>query len=663
MSDTPPGPEASAEQHSPDQLQEQMSNLLLTDSTNNNISSMAEHSGKASSTPQQQSSVAFSQTLNGQTGSHSKSATEQQKPSSLQALQASRAGSSSSSSRPPEQDVGSSSQLVAGLEGPLSALREMVGWPVRHAAAAAQLGVVWPRGLLLHGPPGCGKTLLVKAVAERRLRGEFEAAAAQAAAGQVVIVFLDEVDALCPRRAAGGGHNQHEARVVAQLLTLMDGAAVLEQQPAAPAGTGAAAAGNGRVLVVGATNRPNALDPALRRPGRLDKEVEVGVPDAQQREQILRLHCQGLQLAPDVDLQALAAGCHGYCGADLAALAREAAMHAFSSAAAALLNSNETQQGTALHALATTAAAGAAPAGVISAADFAAALHRVGPSIVRGAAVEVAPMSWQEVAGYDSVKQRLQQAVEWPLRHAEAFKRLGLTPPRGVLLHGPPGCSKTMLARAAATGSKATFIPLSCAQLYGMYVGDGEAQLRDTFKRARQASPSIIFLDEADALAPRRQEGGGDQGGAPDAGLRLLSTLLTEVDGLEETQGVLLLAATNRPAALDPALLRPGRLDVLLYIPPPDAAGREAILRLHTRGMPLADDVDLAALAMSCQWYTGAELAGLCREAAMAALREDLLGAQQVAAKHFYAALRSSSPALTADQLTKYEAWGRQFSR
>eukprot|EP00879_Flechtneria_rotunda_P009372 GHRR01009812.1.p1 GENE.GHRR01009812.1~~GHRR01009812.1.p1 ORF type:complete len:539 (+),score=230.52 GHRR01009812.1:983-2599(+) len=459
---------------------------------------------------------------------------------------------------------------VAGLEGPLGLLRELVGWPLQYAAVAAELGVEWPRGMLLHGPPGCGKTLLVKAVAEefgavlhtvtpgsvfgaylgeseRRLREVFEAAAADAASGQLVIVFLDEVDALCPRRGSAGGSRQHEARVVAQLLTLLDGAGALEATAAAETelatvGHGAisrdfdtAGRQQGRMVVIAATNRPNALDPALRRPGRLDREVTISVPDATQRAQILRLHCQGLAISPDVDVHSIASSCHGYSGADLAALVREAAMHALSSAAACILGS-----GAAASQVAASADSSTSDLGLVTHENFAAAMQRVGPSIVRGAAVEVAPVGWEQVGGYSNIKKRLQQAVEWPLRHAGVFKRLGLSPPRGVLLHGPPGCSKTMLARAAATGSKATFIPLSCAQLYGLYVGEGEAQLRDTFRRARLASPAIIFLDEADALAPKRGEDGGVDaaaGGGPDAGLRLLSTLLTEIDGLEETQG------------------------------------------------------------------------------------------------------------------------------
>ncbi|GBF97186.1 hypothetical protein Rsub_10047 [Raphidocelis subcapitata] len=606
---------------------------------------------------------------------------------------------------------GGEAPRVAGLEGPLQALRELIGWPQLYAAEAAALGVSWPRGLLLHGPPGCGKTLLVQQVAaefgaslhtitapsvfgafvgesERRLRDAFASAASEAAEGGLAVVFLDEADALCPRRRAGGGGGggQHEARVVAQLLTLLDGAdAGGGGGGGASGGASGGAAPRGRVVVVAATNRPNALDPALRRPGRLDREVAVPVPGPEQRAAILSLHTSGLRLAPDVDLAALAGSCHGYSGADLAALAREAAMAAFSRAAAAAFPSAPLAGGAAA-AGAAAAAAGAAAAtpggggggggggagfeesdGLVAAADFLAAMSRVGPSIVRGQAVELPPLAWDEVGGYPQIKRRLQQAVEWPLRHAPAFSRLGLAPPRGVLLHGPPGCSKTMLARAAASGSGATLIPLSCAQLYSMYVGEGDSTLRDAFARARMAAPAIIFLDEADALAPGRGDGGGggDEGGGggPDAAMRLLAALLTEMDGLEASPGVLVLAATNRPAALDAALLRPGRLDALIYVPPPDEEGRLATLRIHTRAMPLAGGVDLPALARATAGFTGAEVAALCREAALAALREDIEGASEVAARHFEAARAAAAPALTAAQLAAYESWGRQYAR
>ncbi|KAK9812818.1 hypothetical protein WJX72_004297 [[Myrmecia] bisecta] len=543
---------------------------------------------------------------------------------------------------------------VAGLTQALAALRELIGWPLMYADEATAIGVCWPRGLLLHGPPGCGKTLLVRSVAqefgalvhsvsaasifgaytgesEQRLREAFEAAHADAAAGRPTVVFLDEIDALCPRRDAG---KQHEARVVAQLLTLLDGA-------------GGRRASAGHLSVVAATNRPNAIDPALRRPGRLDREVAISVPNLQDRAAILQLHARALPLGGNVDLAGLAAACHGYSGADLAALCREAAMHAMASDAEAFLEGRSDSAGVSL-------------TGHVSQGDFQAAMQRVGPSITRGSEVDVPAVRWEDIGGLEEVKRRLQQAVEWPLLHEAAFKRLGLAPPRGVLLHGPPGCCKTTLARAAATASKATLLALSGAQLYSMYVGEGEALLRDIFKRARLAAPSIVFLDEVDAVAGRRAEGQGtaNGGGGAEAGVRLLSALLTEMDGMELATGVLVLAATNRPQAIDPALMRPGRFDLLLYVPPPDAAGRLQTLQIHTRSMPLAADVDLQALADSTDLFTGAELEGLCREAAIAALREDLEGASEVAARHFHTARAATRAALTAQQLQQFASWG-----
>eukprot|EP00198_Chlamydomonas_reinhardtii_P002273 XP_001691609.1 cdc48-like protein [Chlamydomonas reinhardtii] len=613
---------------------------------------------------------------------------------------------------PQVPESGTAGSRIAGNPTALQALRELVAWPVLYAAQGAALGVRWPRGLLLHGPPGCGKTLLVQAVAaeagavlhvvtaarvtgaytgesERRLREVFAAAQADADAGRVAVVFLDEVDALCPRRDGG---RSHDSRVVAQLLTLLDGAATGRatglqgqgqqgQGQQGPASTSAPQ--KGHLVVVGATNRPNALDPALRRPGRLDREVLVALPDAAQRADILRLHTRGLQLAADVDLAAVAAACHGYSGADLAAATREAAMAALAEVAAAALGIGASAAADSSDAAATAdggdpvgatadgagdgstgfagwgvgglMSAGPLPALVVRAAHLATAMKKVRPSIVRGAEVDIAPVSWEHVGGLEEVKRRLRQAVEWPLMHAAAFERLGLSAPRGVLLHGPPGCSKTTLARAAATASGATFLALSCAQLFCMYVGEGEAALRDCFKRARAAAPTIIFLDELDAVAGRREEGGEGGGGVggPDAGVRLLTTLLTEMDGIELAAGVLVLGATNRPGAVDPALLRPGRFTTLLY------EGRRAALQVHSRKLPLAPDVDLAAVAAQTHNYTGAELAAVCREAALAALREDLQGAEQVAARHFAAAVAAVRPALSAAELDTYAAWGR----
>ncbi|GIM01113.1 hypothetical protein Vretimale_5952 [Volvox reticuliferus] len=583
-------------------------------------------------------------------------------------------GTSSSSLLPPKSMTTSpqsasgstAAAQVAGMQTALQAVRELVVWPVLYREDGAALGVRWPRGLLLYGPPGCGKTLLVQAVAaevgaslhvvtaarvtgaytgesERRLREAFARAQEDADAGQVAVVFLDEVDALCPRRDGG---RAHDSRVVAQLLTLLDGATTGDN------GSGGGCKGGGHLVVVGATNRPNAIDPALRRPGRLDREVLVALPDPEQRKEILGLHTRGLQLAPDVDLAAVAASCHGYSGADLAAVAREAAMAALAAVAAEMFGPIG---GRSLDA--EMKALQPPPVLTVRQDHMTAALRKVRPSIMRGAEVDIPPVSWDDVGGLEDVKRRLRQAVEWPLRHAAAFERLGLTAPRGVLLHGPPGCSKTTLARAAATASGATLLALSCAQLFSMYVGEGEAALRDAFKRARMAAPAILFLDEIDAVAGRRVGGGGG-GGGPDAGVRLLTALLTEMDGIELASGVLVLGATNRPGAVDPALLRPGRFSTILLVPPPDTAGRLAVLRVHCRRMPLAEDVDLEAMAEETDMYTGAELAAVCREAALAALREDLEGASHVSARHFTAALRTVQPALTPEQLKAYLDWG-----
>ncbi|KAF5839903.1 P-loop containing nucleoside triphosphate hydrolase protein [Dunaliella salina] len=427
---------------------------------------------------------------------------------------------------------GGASSSVAGAAEALQALRELIGWPSMYRNEGAALGVQWPKGVLLHGPPGCGKTLLVRSVVEElgaalhiasasdvfgaylgesegRLRAVFEAAQKDADEGRTTVVFLDEVDALCPRR---DGQRQHESRVVAQLLTLLDGAASGGGRGAMPArGMHKQQDMKGHVVVVAATNRPNALDPALRRPGRLDREVVVPVPSATERAAILRLHTQGLQLHPRVDLASIATSCHGYSGADLAALAREAALHSLTRAASHLMHNTAPTSQQSLPPL-QQHWNGSAPraaniqveaaVGHVEPDDFQEAMKRVGPSIVRGMEVEAPHTSWEDVGGLPDVKKRLRQAVEWPLCHPEAFQRLGLAPPRGVLLYGPPGCSKTTLARAAASASKATLLPLSCAQAFSMFVGEGESLVRDVFRRARQASPSIIFLDEVRPCCP-----------------------------------------------------------------------------------------------------------------------------------------------------------------
>jgi len=453
---------------------------------------------------------------------------------------------------------------------------------------------------------------------ERNLREAFAAAQRSCDGGTPTLLLLDEVDALCPVREAGA---EHDARLTAQLLVLMDGA-----------GGGGASAGAARLLVVGCTNRPEQVDPALRRPGRFEREVEVPTPDAAQRADILALHARSLPLCPLLSLSSVAAACHGYSGADLAALAREAAMLAIEEAAQAA----------------------DAPLRPLTAADFAAARRRVGPSIVRGLAAEAAPVLWRDIGGLDDCVRRLRQAVEWPLRHGARFERLGLRAPRGVLLHGPPGCCKTQLARCVAHSSGVTLVPLSGAQLFSCYLGEGERLLRSAFARARAAAPAILLLDEADGVAARRDE--RDAAGGSGAEERLLSCLLTELDGLHPLAGVLLLACTNRPRALDAALLRPGRLDVRIFVPPPDEAGRLEVLRVHTRNTPLAACADLAALAAATERATGAELKQLVAEAAMRALRQDAQAAE-LRGEDLEHALQGWKPALSEQALREYASF------
>ena len=423
--------------------------------------------------------------------------------------------------------------------------------------------------------------------------------------------------------------------------------------------------------MVATTNRPNALDPALRRPGRFDVEVEISLPSAKQRLAILRVHARALPLARDVDLEQVARTAKGYSGADLAALCREAAMASIRDAAGGFAPSpgspNDGDEEV------------AGDGSLVTARHFSTAAGRVGASVTRGAALEFSATSWDDVGGLDDVKKRLKQAVEWPLRHAAAFRRLGLAPPRGVLLHGPPGCAKTTLARAAATASGATVIALSAADVFSKYVGEGERALRDAFARARRAAPAILLLDEIDGMVGNRgaakdassASGGADANTGNDVAARVLSAFLVEMDGLEvgggggddgddderrDGDGVLVVATTNRPNALDAALTRPGRLDLVLYVPPTDARGREAALRVHARGVPLAADVDLRAVATRTERFTGAELRGVIREAALAALREDM-GAEQVTAAHVDAALRATRPALAESDLAKWASF------
>lgn len=524
---------------------------------------------------------------------------------------------------------------IGGLHREIRRIREMIELPLRYPEVFERLGIDPPKGVLLHGPPGTGKTLIARAVAhetnahfihingpeiiakyygeaEGNLRAVFDEARRRAPA----IIFIDEIDAIAPKREEMSGEKQVERRVVAQLLALMDG---LESR--------------GHVIVLAATNIPNTLDPALRRPGRFDREITIGVPDRDGRREILEIHTRGMPLAEDVDLDRLAAVTHGFVGADLEALAREAAM----SALRRLMPDIDFAQAhipyEKLMALDVTMD------------DFLDAMGEVEPSAIREVFTEVPDVGWSDVGGLEEVKQVLVEVAEWPLSQAPLFQQAGIRPPKGILLHGAPGTGKTLLAKALARESEANFISVKGPQLLSMWVGESERGVREVFRKARQAAPCIIFFDEIDALAPQR--GGG---GENEVTGRVVSQLLTELDGIEDLKEVVVLAATNRLDRLDPALLRPGRFDFLVELPPPDRDARLAILRVHTRRMPLAGDVDLAALAAQTEGLVGADLEGLCRRAALLAIREVLERGQppgegaapalKVGRRHFEAAFR-----------------------
>ncbi|KAJ1433086.1 P-loop containing nucleoside triphosphate hydrolase [Sesbania bispinosa] len=535
-------------------------------------------------------------------------------------------------------------EAIGGNAEAIQALRELIIYPLHFSRQAQKLGLKWPRGLLLYGPPGTGKTSLVRAVvrecgahltiisphsvhrahageSERILREAFSEASSHVALGKPSVIFIDEIDALCARRDS---KREQDARVASQLFTLMDSNKPTSSTPG--------------VVVVASTNRVDAIDPALRRSGRFDAEIEVTVPNEEERFQILKLYTKKIPLDSSVDLKSIAASCNGYVGADLEALCREATMIAVKRSS----NTNKDASDFSL-----------------TMEDWKNARSVVGPSITRGVTVEIPKVTWEDIGGLKDLKKKLQQAVEWPMMHSSAFSRLGIPPFRGILLHGPPGCSKTTLAKAAAHAAKASFFSLSGAELYSMYVGEGEALLRRTFQRARLAAPSIIFFDEADVVAGKR---GDSSSNSATVGERLLSTLLTEMDGLEEAKGILVLAATNRPYAIDTALTRPGRFDRILYVPPPDLEARYEILCIHTAKMNIGSDVDLRKLAEDTELFTGAELEGLCNEAGIVALREDI-SASYVFDRHFQIVKNSLKPALTTADIDSYSSFMKTSSR
>ncbi|RLF15625.1 MAG: AAA family ATPase [Thermoprotei archaeon] len=535
---------------------------------------------------------------------------------------------------------------IGDLEDAKARIREMIELPLKHPELFKHLGIEPPKGVLLYGPPGCGKTLLAKAVAnesganfisingpeimskfygesEERLRQIFKEAEENAPS----IIFIDEIDAIAPRREEVTG--EVERRVVAQLLALMDG---LKSR--------------GQVIVIGATNRPEAVDAALRRPGRFDREIAIGVPDKRGRKEILQIHTRGMPLAEDVNLDELTEITHGYTGADLAALAREAAMNALRN----FLPQIDLKTGT-------------IPAEVlqklkVTRQDFLDALKEVQPSALREVYVEVPEVHWEDIGGLSEVKQQLIEAVEWPLKHPEFFEQMGIRPPKGILLYGPPGTGKTLLAKAVATESEANFITVKGPEVLSKWVGESERAIREIFRKARQVAPCVVFFDEIDAIAPARGMRYSDSGVTE----RLVNQLLTELDGITALKNVVVLAATNRPDILDTALIRPGRFDRLIYVPPPDLAARLEIFKVHTRRMPLAEDVNLDELAKRTEGYTGADIEAVCREAAMITLRREGKPSR-VSMKDFEEALKIVPPSVTAEDIKRYEEITKMFKK
>ncbi|MGI0053334.1 MAG: CDC48 family AAA ATPase [Thermoplasmata archaeon] len=538
---------------------------------------------------------------------------------------------------------------IGGLTEKLGRVREMIELPLKHPELFDRLAISPPKGVLLYGPPGTGKTLIAKAVAneagahfigiqgpeiiskyygesEKELREKFEEAEKNAPS----VVFIDELDSIAPRRDEVVG--EVERRVVAQLLTLMDGLS-----------------GRGNVIVIAATNREEAIDPALRRPGRFDREIEIGVPTQQGRLEILQIHTRGMPIEGTEKereriLRELAAASHGFVGADLSALGREAAMRALRR----YLPEIDFDKPIPLALLEKMK---------VTERDFKEALKQIEPSSLRDVTVEIPSTRWAEVGGLDPIKRQLMESVELPFRNPQAYRHLGIEPPRGILLYGPPGVGKTLLAKAVATESQANFISVKGPEIMSKWVGDSEKAIRVIFKKARQASPSIVFIDEVDSIAPKR--GMQTSSGVTE---RIVNQLLTSIDGLESLERVVVLAATNRPDILDEARLRTGRFDRLLYVTPPALEGRLEILRVHTRSMPLADDVSLESLAQKTEGYVGSDLAALCREAGMQAIRESITS-KKVTGAHFTAALATTHASCDVDSLKFYEEFARRLMR
>lgn len=532
---------------------------------------------------------------------------------------------------------------VGGLKREVQRVREIIELPLRYPEVFTRLGIDAPKGILLYGPPGCGKTLIARAVAhetnvrffsisgpeimqkfygesEGYLRKLFDEATKQAPS----IIFIDEIDSIAPKREDLGGEHQVERRVVAQLLSLMDGLKA-----------------RGQVIVIAATNLPNALDPALRRPGRFDREIVIPIPDRHGRLEILEIHSRGIPLAKDVDLSRLADITHGFVGADLEALCREAAMICVRRILPEIDFAQAALPYESLQRL------------ELCKEDFLAALREVEPSALREVFVEVPTTTWEDVGGLEEPKRLLREVLEWPLQYGDLFNAAGVRPLKGILLCGPPGCGKTLLAQAAASATQVNFISVKGPALLSKYIGESERAVREVFRKAKQAAPCLVFFDEIDALVPRRGSGASDAGVSE----RVVGQFLAELDGVEKLIGVLVLAATNRPDMVDPALLRPGRFDVVVEIALPDEPARLAILQVQVRGKPLAQDVRLETIAANTEGLTGADLGAICQHAALNAVRERIEQAKGensagtepadaspllIEARHFEAALNDS---------------------
>ncbi|CEP11185.1 hypothetical protein [Parasitella parasitica] len=498
---------------------------------------------------------------------------------------------------------------IGGCRKQMAQIRELVELPLRHPQLFKSIGIKPPRGILMFGPPGTGKTLIARAVAnetgaffflingpeimskmagesESNLRKAFEEAEKNAPA----IIFIDEIDAIAPKREKTNG--EVERRVVSQLLTLMDGMKA-----------------RSNIVVIAATNRPNSIDPALRRFGRFDREVDIGIPDPTGRLEVLRIHTKNMKLDDDVDLEQIASETHGYVGADVASLCSEAAMQQIREKMDLIDLEEETIDTEVLDSLAVTME------------NFRYALGVSNPSALRETVVEVPTVKWNDIGGLENVKQELQETVQYPVEHPEKFLKFGMSPSKGVLFYGPPGTGKTLLAKAIANECQANFISIKGPELLTMWFGESEANVRDVFDKARAAAPCVMFFDELDSIAKARGGGGGDAGGAGD---RVLNQILTEMDGMNAKKNVFVIGATNRPDQIDPALLRPGRLDQLIYIPLPDEVSRHAIFSAQLRKSPIAKDVDLSVLAKATQGFSGADIGEICQRAAKLAIREDI---------------------------------------